>query len=188
MKSSAFFLISILIFLLAGKVKSQNLTSPDDLVKLENKYEDLQNLYSKQKSFLDSLQERFNKRLKEINNEKEKPNPDNERITSLMSNSVNLSNNINEQQKIIDKTGRTITAVKIKLNERYTGIIDSLKNIRIRDKENKESIENMILFYATKRLEVTPEINHLSFNPYKILELDLNKSKDNLSRIPGQCN
>ncbi|MEJ2618321.1 MAG: hypothetical protein P8Z35_25420, partial [Ignavibacteriaceae bacterium] len=97
---------------------------------------------------------------------------------SLMANSVNLSNNIDNQQKKIDRIGKSITAVKIKLNNKYSGIIDSLKNVRAKGKENKENIDNLVLFYATKRLEVTPEIKQLSFNPYKILGLDLHKSND----------
>ena len=174
----------ILIFftaLILGPVKeinSQNLPATGDLIELEKKYNELQNSSANEKFVLDSLQERFNKRVKEINVEKEKSNPDNEKITSLMANSVNLSNKIEEQQKKIDKTGKSITSIKIKLNEKYTGIIDSLKNIESDGNENNDRIDNLILFYATKRLEVTPEIYQLSFNPYKILELDLHKSKD----------
>lgn len=178
MKNLTFLLVAVLVLLQTGKTRSQNLTSQDDLIKLEKKYDDLQTSYSNEKIVLDSLNGIFNKRLREINNEKEKTNPDNEKITSLMANSINLSNNIDEQQKKIDKIGKSITAIKIRLNERYTEIIDSLKSIQLTDKENKEKIDNLILFYATKRLEVTPEIYHLSFNPYKILELGLNRSKD----------
>ena len=178
MKSLTFLLISVLLLLETGEVKSQNLTSQDNLTKLEKKYNGLQISFLNEKLLLDSLHEVFNKRLREINNEKEKKSPDNEKITSLMANSVNLSNNIDEQQKKIESIGKAITTIKMNLNLRYTGIIDSLKNIQVKEKENKEKIDNLILFYATKRLEVTPEIYRLSFNPYKILELDLNKSKD----------
>jgi hypothetical protein len=178
MKSLLFLFVAILIFLPVREIESQDLPLPNDLVMLENKYSDLQNFYEQEKLALDSLQEKFNKRINEINSEKDKTNPDNEKITSLMSNSVNLSNSIDNQQKKIDKIGKLVTAVKIKLNERYTGIIDSLKHIGAKGNENKENIDNLILFYATKRLEVTPEIYRLSFNPYKILELDLHKSND----------
>jgi len=178
MKYLVLLFVSVLIFTSAGESEAQNFPRQGDLIKLENKYDDLQNSYKKEKLVLDSLQERFNKRLRDINNEKDKTNPDNEKITSLMANSVNLSNSIDDQQKKIGKIGRAITSVKIKLNNRYTGIIDSLKNIRVQGKGNNEEIDNLILFYATKRLEVTPEIYSLSFNPYKILELDLKKTKD----------
>ena len=178
MKFLLFLFVSGLILSSAGETYAQNFALPEDLITLENTYSDLQGSYEKEKSVLDSLQARFNKRVLEINNEKDKSNPDNEVITSLMANSVNLSNSIDDQQKKIDKIGKSITGIKIKLNNRYTGIIDSLKNIRTKGKENIENIDNLILFYATKRLEVTPEINRLSFNPYKILGLDLHKSKD----------
>ncbi len=180
MKSFTFLFISILILLPAVPVRTQNLTERRDLLVLEKRCDDLQNSYANEKILLDSLQNKFNKRIKEINLEKDKPSPDNDKITFLMANSVNLSNNIDEQRKKIDKINKSITAVKIKLNERYTGIIDSLKNIEMQDKDSKDKIENLILFYATKRLEVTPEIYRLSFNPYKILELNLNKSKDSV--------
>ncbi|MFZ0455202.1 MAG: hypothetical protein WCE54_22355 [Ignavibacteriaceae bacterium] len=178
MKFLIFLFVSVLILLPAGKAEAQSFPLQKDLTRLENTYNDLQSSYEKEKSVLDSLQARFKKRVGEINYEKDRTNPDNEKITSLMSNSVNLSNNIDAQQKKIDKIGKSVTSVKIQLNEKYTGIIDSLKNIRIKGKENQEKIDNLILFYATKRLEVTPEIYSLSFNPYKILELDLQKSKD----------
>jgi len=178
MKHLIVLFVSILILSSTGETKAQKLTMPKDLAALENTYNNLQDSYEKEKLVLDSLQTRFSKRVSEINNEKDKTNPDNEKITSLMANSVNLSNSIDGQQKKIDKIGRNITSVKIKLNNRYTGIIDSLKNIRMNGKENKDDIDNLILFYATKRLEVTPEIYRLSFNPYKILELDLQKTKD----------
>ena len=180
MKRLIFLFVSILFLLPVSKIESQNIPEQEYLIKMEKRYNDLQISYTKEKSVLDSLQERFNKRIKEINFEKEKTNPDNDKITSLMANSVNLSNNIDEQQKELDKIGKSITSIKIKLNEKYTGIIDSLKNIREKETENKEKIDNLILFYATKRLEVTPEIYRLSFNPYKILELDLHKSKDSV--------
>ncbi len=178
MKSPAFLLVYIMLILAASFIKPQSLPVKGDLIELEKKYNDLQNSFTNEKMVLDSLKEKYNRRVKEINLEKDKTKPDNHEITSLMANSVNLSNNIDEQQKKIDKIGKSITSVKIKLNEKYTGIIDSLKNIQAEEKVDNEKIENLILFYATKRLEVTPEIYRLSFNPYKILELDLNRSND----------
>ena len=179
MKSISFLLIILLTtFSPVSILKSQNIPAPKDLTELETKYNDLQSSYSSGKILLDSLKNKLDARVKEINIEKSKPSPDEDKITSLMANSVTLSNNIDEQQNKINKIEKSIASIKIKLSEKYSGIIDSLKEVRKKDLKNKEEIENLILFYAAKRLEVTPEIFQLSFNPYKILELDLNKSKD----------
>ncbi len=183
MKSVLFLLVVLLITFSPGSIlKSQNISAEKDLAKLETKYNDLQKKYSSGKMLLDSLKNKLDARVKEINTEKSKPAPDKDKITFLMANSVTLSNNIDEQQRKINKIEKSIAAIKVKLSEKYSGIIDSLKDVQKKDMENKEEVENLILFYAAKRLEVTPEIFQLSFNPYKILELDLNKSKDSVDQ------
>jgi hypothetical protein len=179
MKPVLFLLIAVIItFFPESILKSQNIPVTKDVSELETKYSDLQDSYSSGKVLLDSLRNKLDARVKEINIEKSRPSPDKDKITSLMANSVTLSNNIDEQQNKVNKIEKSIAAVKIKLSEKYSVIIDSLKEIQKKGLENKEETANLILFYAAKRLEVSPEIFQLSFNPYKILELDLNKSKD----------
>ncbi len=172
------FVLSLLalLFLPQTVLKSQNLD------RLEKRYIDLQNSYNAEKLLFDSLQDRLNSRLREINSEKNQANPDKDKITSLMGNSVNLSNSVDEHRKNINKIESLIISVKTELNEKYSTIIDSLKNVQLKKKEDKEEIENLILFYSAKRLEVIPGTNLLSFNPDKILELDLNKPKSSLDK------
>ncbi len=177
MKSMIFILsLFALLFFPQTVLKSQNLD------KLEKRYIDLQNSYNAEKLLLDSLQNKFNSRLKEINSEKNKANPDKDKITSLMGNSINLSNSVEDQQKKVDKIEKSILSVKYGLNGKYSDIIDSLKNVHVKNKEDKEKVENLILFYSTKRLEVIPGTNLLSFNPDKILELDLNRFNNSLDK------
>jgi chromosome segregation ATPase len=167
-------IIIIIILALSPQIilRSQNLTD------LEKKYNDLQTSYVNEKSILDSLQKKLNLRVKEINLEKSRKAPDYEKIASLMSNSVNLSNNVDENQKKLGKMGKEIEKVKKELNEKYTDVIDSLKVNQKKGTANKDVTENLILFYAAKRLEVIPGINLLSFNPDKIMELDLKKTRN----------
>jgi hypothetical protein len=160
----------------------QTILRSQSLDKLEKRYIDLQDSYTTEKLLLDSLQSIFSTRLKEINLEKNKVNPDKDKIASLMGNSVNLSNRVEEQQKKVDKIEKSILSVKTGLNEKYSDIIDSLKNVQIKNKKDKEEVENLILFYSTKRLEVIPGTNLLSFNPDKILELDLNRSNNSIDK------
>ena len=177
MKSMIFILsLFALLFFPQTILRSQNLDM------LEKRYIDLQNSYNAEKLLLDSLQNRFNSRLTEINSEKNKANPDKDKITSLMGNSVNLSNSVDEHRKNINKMENSILSIKTELNEKYSAIIDSLKNVQSKKKEDKDEIENLILFYSAKRLEVIPGTNLLSFNPDKILELDLNKPKSSLDK------
>ena len=179
MKKIIFFSIVLFLSTLPVSIlKSQNLPERSDIISIEDRYYNLLDSYTLEKLLLDSLQAKLNTRVKEINSEKSSSNPDEDKITSLMANSVNLSNNIDLQQRKVNSIEKSIAVIKIKLSEKYSSVIDSLKDIPQKSSVNKEETENLILLYSAKRLEVMPEIYRLSFDPYKILELNLSKSKD----------
>ena len=164
------------IFLLTGlNVISINAQSVGEL---EKKYERLNNQYLKENTILDSLKNIFLARTNEIDSEKKKANPDKDKIVDLMSGSITLSNNIDEQNKKLNFLAKDIDKVKRQLHKYYTSIIDSLELKKKNDTENEDSIDNEILNYTEKKLLVAPPIPLLSFNPEKILGIDIGKTKN----------
>jgi hypothetical protein len=166
------FILLILLILSNKFLHAQNLSE------VENRYNQLQSSYTIEKLVLDSLQAKLNVRAKEINFEKNKPGADGDKIASLMANSVNLSSKVEKQQQKIEQIEKSIESLKEVLNKKYAVIIDSLRNLTKKNKESDEKINSLILYYAAKRLEVTPGINGLSFNPGRILELDSKNPED----------
>jgi hypothetical protein len=95
-----------------------------------------------------------------------------------MSGSASLSNKIEWHQKKIDRLGKDIEEIKKKLDEKYSQVIDSLEADKKSGKANEEKINSEILSYTEKKLLASPKIPMLSFNPEKILKIDLSKIKD----------
>ena len=131
---------------------------------LEKRYDNLRSVVKKDNMILDSLKNILENRAKQIENEKQKLNPDNDKIVKLMAGSVSLSNLIDDYQE--------------KLEARYSAKIDSLQLLKKSTKENSEKLDSDILLYTEKRLLISPQVDLLSFNPQKILEIDLTKTKN----------
>jgi hypothetical protein len=168
-------LIVFLFLLISLIVTSINAQSLDEL---EKQYERLNNQYLKENVVLDSLKNIFSLRTNVIDNEKKKANPDKNKIVDLMAGSITLSNMIDEQNKKVNLLKKDIDSVKQKLHKRYTSIIDSLELKKKSDSENGDMLDAEILNYTEKKLLVAPPIPLLSFNPEKILGIELDKTKD----------
>lgn len=148
------------------------------LNELENNFVNLTNSYNFEASKLDSLQKVLEYRAKQIDNEKQKNNKD--KVINLMANSVTLSNKVESQQKKVQNITKDIESVKKRLYGKYSVIIDSLKTSQADGsfKGSKKDIDDRILDYTERRLLVSPKINSLSFNPSKLLEININSIKD----------
>ncbi len=157
---------------------------PQTLNDVEKKYETLKNNLVKEKLVLDSLYRSLEERAKLINKEKEKSKPDQDKIYELMAGSVTISNSIEVRQNKILQLEKTLEETSQKLNYHYTIIIDSLKALKqtVPATVDVKDIDEQILTTIEKRLLITPRIKQLSFIPEKILEIDLNKTKDTLQR------
>ncbi|MGE5805724.1 MAG: hypothetical protein ACM34O_05195 [Ignavibacteria bacterium] len=161
----------ILFFLSFVCINSQT------LIELEKKYEQLGEEYIKENSAVDSLETLVLKRAALIDNEKKKDKPDEDKLVEIMSGSATLSNNLEKHQKNLNKLETGIEQVKQQLYKSYSLIIDSLESLKASGKEN-EKLNSEIFFYTEQRLMVSPKIPMLSFNPEKMLKIDLRKLKE----------
>jgi len=166
-----YYKIAVLFFFNFVYLNSQSLTE------LEIKYERLEKEYLKENAAVDSLGTLILRRAALIDSEKKKSNPDEDKIIELMSGSATLSNNLERHTKRANKLEENIEQIKQQLYKNYSVIIDSLKVLISSGKENA-NINSMIFFYTEKRLLVSPKIPMLSFNPQKVLKIDLKKLKE----------
>ena len=145
---------------------------------LEKRYDNLRSVVKKDNMILDSLKNILETRAKQIENEKQKLNPDNDKIIKLMAGSVSLSNLIDDYQEKLDANSKNLKQLSKMLEARYSAKIDSLQLLKKSTKENSEKLDGEILLYTEKRLLISPQVDLLSFNPQKILEIDLTKTKN----------
>ena len=172
-----YFLLSLICFIILNfKVSSQSLTE------IEKRYDNLKSKIANDNQVLDSLKSILESRGKQIESEKQKQNPDDDKIIKLMSGSVSLSNMIDDHREKLDANTKNLRQLSGVLKNKYSAKIDSLTFLNRSSKENSEKLESEILFFTEKRLLVSPQIEMLSFNPKKILEIDLSKAKNSDER------
>jgi hypothetical protein len=162
----------LLYFSAIDSINAQSLTV------LEKKYDQLRNQYDKENKILDSLKNIFSIKAEQIDSEKKKKNPDNDKIVDLMAGTVAVLNKIEERNKKINLIKKDIENIKQQLNIGYNAKIDSLELQMKAEGKDEDELNAEILLFTEKKLLVAPRIPSLSFNPEKILEIDLNKTKD----------
>lgn len=156
---------------------------PQSLNELESRYENLRNGIQKENLILDSLKSVLENRAHQIENEKQKQKPDNDKIVKLMAGSVSLSNSIEHYQGKLEESTKNLNRIIKGLDNKYSVIIDSLKLLKKSSKENLEKIDDEILFFTKNKLLISPQVEMLSFNPEKILQIDLNKAKSSEEKL-----
>lgn len=178
---------SVLVFILtcASILCSFENASAQNLVELERKYISLVQNYQIEKSALDSLSKIMNERAEQIDAEKRKPNPDQIKILKLMAGSVNITGALEIQQTKVNQIEKSIESIKQTLDAKYSLIIDSLQNLKRsgKYKGDAEELDAQILIFTERRLAVAPKVKSLSFDPEKILEINLAEIKDSLQRL-----
>jgi len=152
--------------------------SPQNLDELEKRYDNVRSVVEKENTILDSLKNILENRAKQIENEKQKQNPDSDKIVKLMSGSVSLSNLIDDYQEKLDANSKNLKQLSKMLEIKYSAKIDSLQLLKKSGKENSEKLDGEILLFTEKRLLISPQVDLLSFNPPKILKIDLSKAKN----------
>jgi len=167
--------ILIVLFLCFIEVNSLNAQS---LIDLEKRYEQLNSQYEKESNIRDSLKNIFSIKTEQIDAEKKMKNPDNDKIVDLMAGSVSISKKIDDQNKKINRFEKDLENVKQQLHKLYTSQVDSLEYLKKTGKEDENKLDEEIFLVTEKNLLVAPRIPSLSFNPEKILKIDLNKTKD----------
>jgi hypothetical protein len=149
-----------------------------DLQSLENSYISLQSRISSEYRNIDSLNSVLVQKAKQINEEKEKNDPDEEYIVKMMSSSASVSNRIDGHKNKLKDLQKKNDIITRDLTAGYNRSIDSLKNLISSGKGNRKENEAAILLLTEKRLIIEPAIQNLSFKPDKILRLDHSKLND----------
>jgi hypothetical protein len=145
---------------------------------LESEYSSSQESLNHEKAVFDSLQSIFEARIKEIDSEKEKSESNESKIINLMAQSVTLSNQLEQQQQRVDALIRQIDDYESRLYYKYSEILDSLRtNQTANNIEKKENSKNLILYYTEKKIEVSPKLHSLSFDPKRILQFDIKRDE-----------
>jgi hypothetical protein len=148
---------------------------------LELKYEELEKEFLMESSAADSLGLIVLKRAAAIDAEKKKNDPDEDKIIELMSGSASLSNELEKHRKKSKRLENNLEEIKQLLYKKYTVIIDSLQAAKEGGRGNGE-LQQEIFFYTERRLMVSPKIPMLSFNPQKVLKIDLGRIKEPAER------
>lgn len=163
--------ITAVIILNFSFMNSQSLSS------LEMKYEELEKEFLKENSAVDSLGTLVLRRASAIDIEKKKNEPDEDKIIELMSGSASLSNDLEKHRKKSRNLGDDLEDIKQQLYKKYSTIIDSLQAKKAAGRDNT-GLEEEIFFYTERKLMVSPKIPMLSFNPQKVLRIDMGKIKN----------
>lgn len=162
----ALFIFLVLLFSgPAAKVLAQHVSE------MEKKYTSINSTIDAEQSRLDSLNNLLADRAGSINKEKKKKNPDKERITDLMSNSILLSNQISELRKKIVSLENKREELKDHLRNTYNKIIDSLNTAKMSGNADSDT-DLQILSYSEKKLSIAQKFRDLSFNPEIIISVN----------------
>jgi len=151
---------------------------------LEQEYMYMQTELYQEKQLLDSLLEVMNERATQIDREKEKRVTNQGKTVDLMAQSVPIANQIESQQIIIAALEKKIETKQQILLYEYSEIIDSLRRVEEKkmSPEEEETIEKLIFYYTEKKLRVSPQIQSLSYDPEKILQINLSAIEDSSER------
>ena len=143
---------------------------------LEKKFDQFNNQYDRESLIVDSLKSVFTKKAEQIDSEKKKNNPDKTLITDLMASSITISNDLEGHNSKLKKMENDLDDIKKQLNQIYISKIDSLEALKKSGKGDENMLNDEILSFTGKRLLVAPRILSLSFNPDKVLRIDLKKT------------
>ncbi|MEN8194068.1 MAG: hypothetical protein ABFS12_14685 [Bacteroidota bacterium] len=133
----------------------------------ERKYEELKQQLVLEDQKLNSLNNLLKQKTDIISIEKSKPDPNEDKIQELLSSTANLTNSIDRSQLRINKLLEEFDSIKAELFVIYSERIDSVNNSNLsEDEKNKRNVE-----LIEKRLLVSPQIDLLSFQPEKVVNI-----------------
>lgn len=149
---------------------------------LESQFGILENSLRIEKIKLDSASRVMEQNANVIDNEKRRTPVDQNKLTQMMASSVPISNAIKEQQKAVARMEEQLAHVQARLLAQYSAVIDSLtgRQTILTDESEKQKLEDQIHLLSEKRLFVSPLIKSLSFDPYKIRQIQLQTARDSV--------
>lgn len=174
------FFIFMIICCLVNSIQLMAQTLGD----LEKQYDTVLLKIINEKSRRDSLNTILNVRVEQIEKEKEKSKVDETRIKELMAQSVIVTNQISLVDNKLRAMEKELSDKAKILEEQYTRIIDSLNTVlkRIKNSSSVEEINALLLNTHQKKIIVSPYPKGLSFQPGKILFINLSETKDSVKK------
>lgn len=174
------FFIFMIICCLVNSIQLMAQTLGD----LEKQYDTVLLKIINEKSRRDSLNTILNVRVEQIEKEKEKSKVDETKIKELMAQSVIVTNQISLVDNKLRAMEKELSDKAKILEEQYTRIIDSLNTVlkRIKNSSSVEEINALLLNTHQKKIIVSPYPKGLSFQPGKILFINLSETKDSVKK------
>lgn len=174
------FFIFMIICCLVNSIQLMAQTLGD----LEKQYDTVLLKIINEKSRRDSLNTILNVRVEQIEKEKEKSKVDETRIKELMAQSVIVTNQISLVDNKLRAMEKELSDKAKILEEQYTRLIDSLNTVlkRIKNSSSVEEINALLLNTHQKKIIVSPYPKGLSFQPGKILFINLSETKDSVKK------
>ncbi len=171
-----FKLVSLILFLIV-LICDLTFLHSQSISQLEQSLLQVHHQLSNEQSKIDSLQIIYDKFITSIENEKRKPNPDKSKIRSQLAQAVVLSNQIESEQIKLKTLENRIDKQRKTLDAGYAQMIDSLKHLEADKnfKGDRDELNWIILTLYEKRIALNPSANMLSYNPQKLLSIDINK-------------
>ncbi len=151
---------------------------------LEKQYDNVLLKIINEKTRIDSLNTILNFRVEQIEKEKDKSKVDEARIKEIMAQTVLITNQISQVDNKLRVMEKELSDIGRILEEKYTRIIDSLNNALKQKKTNSsvEEINALLLSTHQKKIIVSPYPKGLSFQPGKILFINLSETNDSVKK------
>lgn len=167
-----------LVFLLCSVLPAQ------ELIQNENRLVQLEEAKRINAKNLDSLNIQLENYLEKIDNKKAQRVQSKDEIASLMARAFSISKKIESKELQLEKIHNNLRAIKNNLNNQYTVLIDSLQQDLTSNKsiKDKRVLEEEFLRLIEKRMQVSPILQTLSFDPKKIQDIKISATEDSLEK------
>jgi hypothetical protein len=167
-----------LVFLMCSVLPAQ------ELIQNENRLVQLEEAKRIKAKNLDSLNIKLENYLEKIDSRKAQRVQSKDEIASLMARAFSISKKIESKELQLKKIHNNLQAIKNYLNNQYTVLIDSLQQDLTPNKsiKDKRVLEEEFLRLIEKRMQVSPILQTLSFDPKKIQDIKISATEDSLEK------
>ena len=150
----------------------------------EREFFDLQNRYYNKLDNIDSLKNNLNQHMKIVEQVKENEPGNRDKIAALLADGLNQSNIIDNKEQELRSLRRQLTQQRNFLYNFYSHQIDSLEHLSARSDDNlaNEKRELELRDLNSKRLQVSPILSQLEFDPQVIEKINMSKPRDEKER------
>ena len=166
--------ITILLFCFTGVVFGQRIAG------LEEQYQRLNQRHAALMREIDSLSARMQAKVRVVR-QKEQAAADKTKLQTLTAEAFELSRQRQEKKKEAADIAERLAALRQRLYQLYSKKIDSLQAVKKKSGLTPDQDRQLSLLIY-RRLAYAPQLPPLSFDPGKILQIDLSRSKDTLEQ------